>query len=214
MNGVTTRLDYDWFPGLVPANVRVGDDVYLDTAYSFAPFASELDPGLELGEACGAYDRSAFVVGPTGRVTVGPYTCLNGTYIVCNGRVRIGSYCFTGWGSVITDTWPDPGATLRARRAALRAASADPRRPFPMAGPPRPVTVEDNVWVGFDAVILPGVILGTGCVIGCKTVIAENVPPYAVVAGDPPRVIRYLDPLEREHLRPVSSHAQSLKPRQ
>jgi acetyltransferase-like isoleucine patch superfamily enzyme len=213
MNGVPTRLEYDWFPGPVPANVWAGNDVYLDTAYSFAPFASELDPGLELGEASGAYERSAFVVGPQGRVAIGPYTCLNGTYIVCNGHVRIGSYCFTGWGSVITDTWLSPCASLRARRAALRAASADRRRPCPSAGPPRPVTVEDNVWIGFDAVILPGVTLGRGCVIGCKTVIGESVPAYAVVAGDPPRVIRYLDPIEREAPLSVSGRFDRWGPR-
>ena len=46
--------------------------------------------------------------------------------------------------------------------------------------------------------ILPGVTLGTGCVVGCKVAIAEDVPPYAVVAGDPPRLVRFLDPPDRE----------------
>jgi acetyltransferase-like isoleucine patch superfamily enzyme len=98
------------------------------------------------------------------------------------------------WGVVVTDTWAEPGSPLKVRRAALRASSSDPRRRPPFAGPPRPVTIEDNVWIGFGAVILPGVTLGTGCVVGCKTVIAEDVPAYAVIAGDPPRVVRLLDP--------------------
>jgi acetyltransferase-like isoleucine patch superfamily enzyme len=63
------------------------------------------------------------------------------------------------------------------------------------------VVIEDNVWVGFDTVILPGVRLGRGCVIGCKTVIAADVPPYAVVAGSPPRVIRMLAPDDTEEAR-------------
>jgi acetyltransferase-like isoleucine patch superfamily enzyme len=43
-------------------------------------------------------------------------------------------------------------------------------------------------------VILAGVRLGHGCVVGCKSVVAENVPPYAVVAGDPARILRHLHP--------------------
>ena len=212
MNGHSTRLDYDWFPGSIPANVRAGSDVYLDTAYSFAPFGSELDPGLDLGNASGAYDRSAFVVGPRGRVSVGAYTCLNGTYVVCNERVEIGSHCFTGWGSVITDTWPGLGVSLWDRRAAMRAAAADPQRRLPSAGRPRPVIIEDNVWVGFGAVVLPGVTLGRGCVVGCKTVVAESVPAFAVLAGDPPCVIRYLEPTERDLSRHVPTLADATAP--
>ena len=59
---------------------------------------------------------------------------------------------------------------------------------------PRPVIIEENVWVGFDAVILPGVTIGRGAVIGCKTIISEDVAPYSVVVGNPPRVIKYLEP--------------------
>src|SRR5205823_672504 len=73
MNGSPTRLEHDWFPGLVPANVRAGSDAYFDTSYSFGLFGSEMDPGLEMGDASGAYDRTAFLVGSEGRVIVGSY---------------------------------------------------------------------------------------------------------------------------------------------
>ena len=56
----------------------------------------------------------------------------------------------------------------------------------------RPVRIEDNVWVGFDSVICGGVTIGRGAIIGCKTVITEDVPPYAIVAGAPPAIVRYL----------------------
>ncbi len=96
---------------------------------------------------------------------VGPYTCLNGTSIVCYERVEIGSHCFLGWGVVITDTWTGPGVSLMTRRRGTGVARRDSQRRFPSVGRSRPVTLEDNVWVGFGAVILPGVTLGTGCVI-------------------------------------------------
>jgi len=56
-----------------------------------------------------------------------------------------------------------------------------------------PIRVERNVWIGFDACILPGVTIGEGSVVGAKSVVTESVPPFTVVAGNPARVIRTLD---------------------
>lgn len=194
MSGPRRFLENDWYAGGVPGNVICGQDVYIDTSYAFAAFHSEADPGLVLGDAAGVYDRANFVVGPAGRVTVGAFTCLNATTIVCRDRVDVGAHCLLAWGVVVTDSWCEAGATADARKLAVRAAAADPNRVPPAAGTPRPVVLEDNVWVGFDSVIRPGVRLGRGCIVGCKSVVAEDVPAYAVVVGNPARVVRQLDP--------------------
>src|SRR4030095_3624507 len=114
---------------------------------------------------------------------VGAYTVLNGAYFVCNERIDVGDHCLLAWGSVLTDTWPSDAASLpiSMRREMMRAIPRDPVRNVPAFAAPRPIVLEDNVWVGFDAVVLPGVRLGRGSVVGCKTVVAEDVPPYAVL---------------------------------
>lgn len=48
-----------------------------------------------------------------------------------------------------------------------------------------------DVWIGHGAIILPGVQLGTGCAIGAGAVVTKNVPPFAIVVGNPGRVLRY-----------------------
>jgi acetyltransferase-like isoleucine patch superfamily enzyme len=194
-------LDDDWYGGGIPLNVEIGPDVYVDTSYGFDAFHSRRRPGLVLGEASGAYDRSTFVVGPEGLVTVGPYTVLNGTYLICTDSISIGAHCLLAWGTVLADTWAGPGVPTMVRRAAMEAAARDAERHMPAAAAPKPVILEDNVWVGFDSVVLPGVTLGRGCVVGCKTVVGEDVAPYAVVAGDPPRVIRQLNPDDTDAAR-------------
>lgn len=196
-----TAIAYDWYDGRIPPNVVVGEDVYIDSAYGFAPFLSERSVGLVLGDASGAYDRATFVVGPRGQVTVGAFTVLNGTFIICEERVEIGAHGLLSWGVVITDIALGAPAPLDARREALRAAAADPNRRLPPVLPPRPVVIEDNVWIGFDAVVGPGVRVGQGAIIGCKTVIHDDVPPYAVVVGDPSRVVRTLDPADTPEAR-------------
>jgi acetyltransferase-like isoleucine patch superfamily enzyme len=50
---------------------------------------------------------------------------------------------------------------------------------------PRPVVIEDDVWLGARVVVLPGVRLGRGCVIGAGAVVTHDVPPGAVFAGVP-----------------------------
>lgn len=56
---------------------------------------------------------------------------------------------------------------------------------------PRPVVIADDVWIGTRAIILPGVHIGKGVIIGSGAVVTKNVPEYAIVGGNPARVIRY-----------------------
>ena len=53
----------------------------------------------------------------------------------------------------------------------------------------RPVTIEDHVWIGTRATILPGVRLGRGCVVAAGAVVTRDVPPLAIVGGVPAREI-------------------------
>lgn len=55
----------------------------------------------------------------------------------------------------------------------------------------RPVHIGNDVWVGAGAYIKGGVTLGDGCIIGSEAVVTKDVPPYAVVVGNPGRIIRY-----------------------
>jgi acetyltransferase-like isoleucine patch superfamily enzyme len=52
------------------------------------------------------------------------------------------------------------------------------------------VVIEDDVWVGTRAVILSGVIVGRGAVVAAGSIVTKSVPPYAIVGGNPAKVIR------------------------
>lgn len=53
-----------------------------------------------------------------------------------------------------------------------------------------PITIEDNVWIGGGAILLPGVTIGKGSVVGAGSVVTRDVPQYCVAVGNPCRVIR------------------------
>jgi acetyltransferase-like isoleucine patch superfamily enzyme len=59
------------------------------------------------------------------------------------------------------------------------------------------VIVGHDVWIGTDALILSGVKIGNGAVVGARSVVARSVAPYAVVAGNPARVVRLRFPEEQ-----------------
>lgn len=53
------------------------------------------------------------------------------------------------------------------------------------------VIIEDDVWVGARAIILRGVCVGRGSVVGAGAVVTKSVPPYAIVGGNPARILSY-----------------------
>jgi virginiamycin A acetyltransferase len=76
--------------------------------------------------------------------------------------------------------------------------------PFGIFGPPWDTTMDlvmsapsrgdtrvgHDVWLGYGALLMPGVTVGSGAVVAAGSVVAADVPPYAVVAGNPARVVR------------------------
>ena len=65
-----------------------------------------------------------------------------------------------------------------------------------------PVHISDDVWIGANVVILPGVRIGAGSIIGAGSVVTRDVPPMVVAVGVPCRVLRPITDADRTFLRP------------
>lgn len=50
--------------------------------------------------------------------------------------------------------------------------------------------IGNDVWIGMEAMIMPGIQIGDGAIIGARSIVTHNVPPYTIVAGNPARIIR------------------------
>jgi len=200
-----TCLDYDWFEKGIPGNVTLAKDVFVDTSYGFDAFHSLLPEAMVLGKGSGCYDRASFIVGESGTIEIGEFNIINGSTFICGERITVGNHCMFAWGSVITDSWKNDFYFSSAqRRNILRATANSPLRLLPVLSNSTPIVIEDNVWVGFDAVILPGVKLGQGCIVGSKSIVSDNIPAYSVVAGNPAKIIRQLDPDDTEASRSIA----------
>ncbi len=109
------------------------------------------------------------IVGAGAELQLGSGLVNYGAEIMCSTRVTIGEKCWFGPHVVIRD---DDEHEIDGR---VRSA---------------PIAIGDNVWMAGRAIVLKGVVIGDGAVVASGAIVTKNVPPRALVAGVPARVIR------------------------
>jgi len=127
-------------------------------------------------------------------LSVGDRTFVGSSVIVIASRVEIGDDVLVAWGCTIVDH--DSHAMKFSDRKDDVARWLDGKKDWGSVEI-KPVTIGDKAWIGLNAVILKGVTIGEGAVVAAGSVVTHDVAPYAVVAGNPARVVRELSPDER-----------------
>lgn len=113
-----------------------------------------------------------------GFIEVGSGSCVNSfCFINGAGGVRIGAEVMMGTHCALlsSEHGLQPGEIPMTRQSSSLS----------------PIVVEENVYIGAGVTVLAGVRIGTGAVVGAGSVVRVDVPPCAVVAGVPARIIRY-----------------------
>lgn len=180
-------LSHDWFPRELPAGLELGTRSYLYSSFAFLHLPAGAQNEVRIGDDTGVYQGTFFELGRGARVGIGRFCTVVGAVIRAEREVKVGDYVFIAHEVVISDC-DGPGVVC---------SLPSEGRLSPPGCTPRPVTIGDDVWVGMRAVILAGVTVGRGAVIGAGAVVSNDVPPYAVVTGNPARLVRMLTPAER-----------------
>jgi acetyltransferase-like isoleucine patch superfamily enzyme len=115
---------------------------------------------------------------PNATIRIGANTRLHGSCIHAYESVTVGRNCLIAANCQIFD---GSGHDLSFQDVENRVNTR---------GESRPVAIGDNVWVGANCVILPGVSIGSGSVIAANSVVTKDVPPMVVAGGNPAVVIR------------------------
>lgn len=120
------------------------------------------------------YAHGNFKVANRRNVTIGEKCSINsGVFILGRCRIRIGNRVTLSAGSMLLDSGLDLASWQRLHIDGF-------------------ITIEDDVWIGAGAIILPNVVLGQGCVIGAGSVVTKSVPRNCLYAGNPARLVRVL----------------------
>jgi acetyltransferase-like isoleucine patch superfamily enzyme len=165
------QLAHDWFPRPLPDNVQLGDRSWCYSTFSLLHFQSQREKAICIGSDSGIYNGSFFDLGPQGEVQIGNFCTLVGAIISVNCRVSIGDYCFLAHEVVLSDSF----ASTPVHSVGVHHDHA--------------IVLEENCWVGMRACIIAPVRIGEGAIIGAAAVVDFDVPPYAIVAGNPASIV-------------------------
>lgn len=126
---------------------------------------ARIEPGVWIRENVVIGDNAVIMMGAVINIgaVVGDETMID-MNAVLGGRVKVGKRCHIGAGAVLAGVIEPPSAT--------------------------PVVIEDGVAIGANAVVLEGVRVGAGAVVGAGSVVTKDVPPNAVVVGNPARIMK------------------------
>ena len=115
---------------------------------------------------------------PGGIIIIGNNCRIHGTCIHAYKSVTIGNNCLIAANTQIID---GNGHELSFPNVENRIKTVDEARP---------IIIEDNVWIGANVIVLPGVTIGAGSVIAAGSIVSKDIPPMAVAGGNPARVIK------------------------
>lgn len=184
------RVEGDWWPEPIPANVDFGEGFYCESAQIFRQLKTRRAHAIRLGNHVSCYAGCSFAIGECAVAIVGDFTLLNGALIMAEERIEIGSYCLISWNVGIAD------CDFHPLEPALRLIDAHALAPFSKDRPPRPkletrpVVICNNVWIGMNAIILKGVTVGENSVVAAGAVVTKDVPANCIVAGNPAAVTK------------------------
>ena len=181
------QLPGDWFAGRIPINVVAGEETVIDSSFCFKHFYSKQDVGLRVG-CCTTIWRASLAADEDAVIEIGDYCYIANASLVCSERIRIGSRVMIAGGVTIADSdfHPLAPAARLADTVALSPAGDRASRPRIET---RPVRIEDDVWIGYNATILKGVTIGAGALVAPGALVLRDVPPGAEVAGNPAVVV-------------------------
>jgi acetyltransferase-like isoleucine patch superfamily enzyme len=114
------------------------------------------------------------------------------------GNVSVGNHTRVGIGSVLigpVSIGDDVAIAQHVVITALNHNYTDVSKPISEQGVTTDrVYIGDETWIGSNAVILPGVVIGMHCVVAAGSVVTHSVPSFCVVAGNPARIIKRYNP--------------------
>lgn len=130
-----------------------------------------------------------------GIITIGDNTFIGGGLFVCVDSISIGNNVMFSWGCTVIDTNAHSTDSKMRKNdvkdwhKGLKENKIGAYKDWSNVIS-KPIVVKDDAWIGFNVIILKGVTIGKGAIVGAGSVVTNDVPDYAVVAGNPAVVLK------------------------
>lgn len=164
---------YRLYEGAKAVNSHIGENAIIGE--------NSLVSNSNLGE-CVQINRRNMIVDSE----LGAYSYTGANTII--KKAKIGKFCSLSWNVSITGNQHD-----------YTKMSTHPFSHFPSFGivdeteplECQQIVIGNDVWIGMNSCILPGIHIGNGAIVGAGSVVTKDVPAYAVVAGNPAKILKY-----------------------
>ena len=153
--------------------IIIGDDFHFTSGDGINPICRNI-------RGCIHTDR------PNSTITIGNHVGMSSPCIWIQDCLTIGNYVKIGGNCLILDT--DTHQIDFLARRGEKTTNGDITTTIQSA----PITIEDDVWIGANCIILKGVTIGARSVIGAGSVVTKSIPADCIAAGNPCKVIREL----------------------
>lgn len=186
--------------------IVIGDNTFLDPAVEIC-MEHEIGDGrgIFIGDNCVIYPRNRLVMGDLNanrdaNIVIGNNVLINaGGYISGEGGLEIGNFVLIGPNVNILSAGHEFG---------------DCDKPIQKQGLTYgKIKIEDDAWIGAGSVVLQGLTIGRGAVVGAGSVVTRSVPPYAIVIGNPARIVKYRNGIESKYMVPKTTFLDRIRVR-
>ncbi|XQS16972.1 acyltransferase [Citrobacter telavivensis] len=176
--------------------VSIGDSI-LGRTFRIDYRVPRKKQSLSIGNKCILLNDNIFE-SSEGFVSIGNNTFINsGTKLISRSSISIGDNVTIAWGCMIYDH-DSHSIDYRERMNDQNQQLQDWRSGSFIANKnwktvnSKPIVIGNNVWLGFDVVVLKGVTIGDGAIIGARSVVTRDIPAWCVAVGNPARVVKYI----------------------
>ncbi len=132
-----------------------------------------------------------------GMVKIGNNCCILGCTFISRSQIEVGNYVHIAWGTYIYDHDSHSLNSILRRKdnidelCCIRNNQNFIKSKDWSVVRSKPIVIQDDAWIGMNAVIFGGVTIGRGAVVGAGSYVRTNVPPYAIVIGNPAKIIGF-----------------------
>lgn len=145
---------------------------------------------IEIGK--NTHIRGELMTFPGGKIEIGDFSYVSeGSRVWSDTSIKIGDRVLIAHNVNIFDNQTHPLDPVKRHHQFVHIIQKGFPKNIDLGG--KPVVIEDDVWIACNSIILRGVKIARGAVIGAGSVVTKDVPAYAVVAGNPAKVVKYIE---------------------
>lgn len=191
-----------WLQRKIQPNFSIGSNPRILTTNVFK--AEMPHSQISVGDSIIVYNNCDILVTGNGQLTIGNYCIIGSNFrLYCKEKIVLGNSVLISWNVLITD-YDAHAIDPHTRYQEILYLQKNFHPSFAFTDLPlienfqpsyitRPVVIEDNVWIGANAMILKGVHIGSSSIVAAGAVVTNDVPERCVVAGNPARVVKVIN---------------------